>query len=199
MKLPITILSLLSLLSLFAFPAIAQQAADLHPKLQSLKTNYDSAIARATAPLTETYLKELDRLKIEFTKSGEIKAALEVDSILKSIRSPREPGDTDFDGLTLSKMSLNQFKAWISTVTISEVESPYNNHYEFIGERMISTRGGTTEKREHENASVAVGKLFVPFTSTNATITIDESLTKAEISYSTGGRYEGRITKRGLR
>jgi hypothetical protein len=190
MKLPITILSLLAL------PAVAQHSAGLHPRLQSLKTNYDSALARATAPLTETYLKELDRLKIEFTKSGDLKAALEVDTILKSIRSPREQSDADFHGLTLSKLSLNQFKAWISTVTITEVESPYNNHYEFIGERMISIRGDTTEKRVHENATVAVGKLFVPFTSTNATITIDESLTKAEISYSTGGRYEGRITKR---
>ena len=188
MKLFATVFALLTL------PAAAQQSPNLNPRLQTLKTNYESAISRATAPLTETYQKELEKLKLEFTKSGDTKSALEVDSFLKSTRSLQAPSDTDFRGLTLSKMSLNQFKAWLRTVTITEINSPYSNKYQLVDERIISTRADTAKDREHADATIAVGKLFVPFTSTNATITFNEALTVAEISYSSGGEYLGRIS-----
>ena len=192
MKMPLSLLSLFLLVS----PATGEEGTPsaLPPQLETLKANYEAAVARATTPLTDTYLRELDKLKAEYTKAGNLEAALEVDKILQSLKSPSPAGKADFQGLTLSQMSLDQFKAWLGTVTIVERDSPYLNRYRFVDGQIVSTRGDSDKEREHENASVAVGKLFVPFTSTNATITFNESLTKAEISYSTGGKFEGEIT-----
>jgi len=54
-------------------------------KLVSLRGSYQSAMTKATAPIQKTYVAELEKLKIEFTKSGNLEAALAVDTELKTI------------------------------------------------------------------------------------------------------------------
>ncbi|MCB1079172.1 MAG: hypothetical protein KDM64_15235, partial [Verrucomicrobiae bacterium] len=105
MKMPLSLLSLFLLVS----PATGEEGTPsaLPPQLETLKANYEAAVARATAPLTDTYLRELDKLKAEYTKAGNLEAALEVDKILQSLKSPSPAGKADFQGLTLSQMSLD--------------------------------------------------------------------------------------------
>lgn len=199
------LLTLLLLSPLVSLPLSAEESPALPPRLRTLQENYEAALARATLPITETYLKELDKLKAEFARSGDHASTLAAEKLAASVqRDPRGTGsgagagagDDNFAGLPLSRMSIRQFKAWLRTVTITEVDSPFLNQYRWEGDKLLSRRGGGNQDREHENVIVEVGKLFVPFTSTNATLVIDESLTRAEITYSTGGRFEGRIAKR---
>ena len=50
-----------------------------------LKENYDKAVARVMARLKPAYQQELVRLKTELTKSGDLQAALAVDTAIKSL------------------------------------------------------------------------------------------------------------------
>lgn len=56
------------------------QDASLPEKAQKLRESYRAAIDRATAPLTKTYLAELQRLKIEYTKAADLKGALAIEN-----------------------------------------------------------------------------------------------------------------------
>lgn len=94
----------------------------------------------------------------------------------------------------LGELNDRQFKEWLSTVIISEVESPYGNNYTYENEVLKSIRPGLNSARFHPTATIERGKLIVPFTDSNATITIDPSMKKARVSYSTGGDYPAAIT-----
>lgn len=79
---------------------VSAQDAPLPEKLSTLKTSYQAAVARATTPLTKTYLSELERLKIEYTKKGDLQAALAVDAELKLLvaaNSPQMPLEASTD------------------------------------------------------------------------------------------------------
>lgn len=63
----------------------AQEAQQTPEKLSALRTAYQSAITRATDPITKTYGTELERLKVEFTQKGDLQSALAVDAELKGL------------------------------------------------------------------------------------------------------------------
>jgi len=67
----------------FCSTAQAQTEPPLPPKLTSLKAGYESALARATLPITQTYIQELQKLKTEYTRAGNLEAALATDKLLK--------------------------------------------------------------------------------------------------------------------
>jgi hypothetical protein len=173
---------------------LAQAPSILPDKLQALQSSYEAATARATAPLTATYLKELEKLRLDYTRQGDPEAALAAATLIKNASTPK-PGDSNADVSTipLRQMTVDQFKKWLASVIITETDSPFQNQYTYDGQTLTSTRGGASEARAHDNVIIEVGRLFVPFTSTNATIVVDPSLTKAEISFSTGGKYEGKV------
>ena len=52
-------------------------------KLTKLRESYQAAISKATAPIQKTYTTELEKLKSEFTKVGDLESALAVDAELK--------------------------------------------------------------------------------------------------------------------
>lgn len=161
-----------------------------------LQDNYDAAIARATAPITATYVKELEKLKADYTRAGDLKSALAADELIKeALAAVKESsGGGDGTGVPLAEMTERQFKRWLSKVVIAEVDSPSMNQYFFDGETLTTMRPGLAAPRTHQNANIQPGKVFVPFTNTNATITIDPSMTKAEVVYSTGGRHAATIS-----
>jgi len=74
-----------------ALHASAQQAST--EKLEKLKLSFQQAMERATKPIKTTYQTELEKLKIEYTKAGNLEAALAVDAELKDIvvSSPATP------------------------------------------------------------------------------------------------------------
>ena len=60
-------------------------------KLIKLRGSYESAITKATAPIQKTYITELEKLKIEFTKAGKLEDALSVDGEIKKLAPPSSP------------------------------------------------------------------------------------------------------------
>jgi hypothetical protein len=54
-------------------------------KLTKLRGGYEAAVAKVTAPIQKTYANELEKLKSEFTRAGNLEAALAVDTELKSL------------------------------------------------------------------------------------------------------------------
>jgi hypothetical protein len=182
-----------SCLVLLLLSAVAvAQGESIPPKIQALKAGYESAVQRATAPLTKSYLQELQRLKAEYTRAGDLTGALAADSLIQATTASAgavpvlSAGDT-----ALASMGVEQFKSWLTTVAITEVTG-FKNRFTFDGKDFISTKDGAAP-RVHQNVAFSVGKIFVPFTSTNATIEIDSTRRKAEVIYSTGQKVEAVI------
>jgi len=59
-------------------------ARPMPDRLTTLRANYERAIERANAPINLQYRDALQRLKTEYTKAGNLEAALAVDGELKS-------------------------------------------------------------------------------------------------------------------
>lgn len=146
---------------------------------------------RATAPLTKTYVQELQKLKAEYTQSGDLKTALALDTMIKELEQPAGTGAAG--SVPLSRMVSGQFKDWLATVVITE-ETGFRNSFTYDGKDVFSSKPDAPSPRAHQNVIIEPGKIFVPFTSTNATIVIDESLDKAQVTYSTGGKIRATIT-----
>jgi len=71
--------------SLFAFALISfSTKAVAIDELGKLKASYETAVAKATAPLKATYEKELQKLLERYTKAGNIDDASKVIAELKS-------------------------------------------------------------------------------------------------------------------
>ncbi len=67
--------------------------AEVPPKLEELNAKYAAAVENATEPLKQTYLGELKKLLDEYTKQGNLEAALEVKTILDEISPEPEAAD----------------------------------------------------------------------------------------------------------
>ena len=61
------------------------------PSLIRLKDNYDNAVARKVGALRLAHGQELTKLKTDLTKSGDLQAALAVDTALKALESSSPP------------------------------------------------------------------------------------------------------------
>lgn len=167
----------------------AQEQAELPEKARKLQQSYQAAAERAIAPLRATYIKELEKLKAEYTRAGDLKGAVSVDTLIQDA-GVSAGGDK---AMRLADMSERQFKRWLGDVKIVELESPYLNEYSYENEVLTTMRPGLTSPRSHPTGTVEPGKLFVPFTNMSATIIIAPDLTKAVVQYNTGTRYEARI------
>jgi hypothetical protein len=68
-----------------SFPIHA--AEPLPPKTLKLKESYDTAIQRATDPITKVYLAELTRHKVEATRAADLKGAIAIDAEITRVSS----------------------------------------------------------------------------------------------------------------
>jgi len=168
--------------------ALAQDSNPLPEKLRNLTRSYEAAVQRATTPLTKTYVMELEKLKQEYTRSGNMAAATAAEALMKAATQPAATSSADT--LTAS-IGVEQFKAWLATVSITEL-SGFKNTYTYDGRELTSIKDGGNP-RQHPNATISAGKIFVPFTSTNATIQFDAARSKATVTYSTGEKIEAKI------
>ena len=85
-------LALSGLVLLFAVTSQAQAPAKAQPdRLINLRSNYERAIERVSAPVSAQYRDELQKMKIEYTKAGNLEAALAVDEELKARFTPPPP------------------------------------------------------------------------------------------------------------
>lgn len=185
----------MSFQSIFAvyslFLVLTGKAADAMPdKLAALKLSYDAAMIRATAPITQTYVQELQKLKTEYTKAGNLEAALAVDAILKETMAAT-PGSAaqaasgpSFAGKKLSKMTIEEFKAWLTTVSIVE-GAGQKTVFQYDGTAFTSVQGPSFAPRTHKGVEIELGKIVVPFSTDICVIRIAESLKSAEVRYDT--------------
>lgn len=159
----------------------AEPDAGLPVGLQSLKDNYDAAIQRSVEPLRQKYVEELKRRAVELKEAGDDDAAAMAASMLEVAEQP-----IVVPSGPKTKSGVEAFKDWLSTVTIEEEEG-FNMIYRWDGEVLTSIKNGGPPRR-HEDANITENKILVPFTNTNATITVNEARTQAEVVYSTGVR-----------
>jgi hypothetical protein len=101
----IAMLSRILALTLLASSIVAAEP----DKLTKLRDSYEAAMSKATAPIQKTYVAELEKLKIEFTKAGNLEFALAVDAELKTLTgaSPTDSNLTASPPVTGSKKSLS--------------------------------------------------------------------------------------------
>lgn len=106
-------------LLIFTFLATSLLAAEPE-KLTKLRSSYESAIAKATAPIQKTYTTELEKLKLEFTKAGKLEDALAVSEELKSLTSSTQITEVRPIGSPAPPTRLRSFK------TVTEFQTWFN-------------------------------------------------------------------------
>jgi len=73
---------LTAVLALLATCIYGAEDPALPERVKTLTSNYEAAIARANAPLTKTYLDELNKMKLEYTRAGEPRIGLAGGSLI---------------------------------------------------------------------------------------------------------------------
>ena len=63
---------------------VGSSAQEPAPELSKLKSSYEGAVQRATLPITETYVKELTKLKDSYTRAAKLQEALAVEKELQN-------------------------------------------------------------------------------------------------------------------
>ena len=116
-------------------------------KLAKLRGSYESAISKATAPIQKTYVSELEKLKIEFTKAGNLEAALAVDSELKLHRSATpsmSPSPTSQPTTLGDLKTTRQFGKWLEGTAWKREEAEVTGevlHFDKHGLNFTFTNG----------------------------------------------------------
>lgn len=108
--------------------AISQEASQLPDRAAAVQASYKAAVARATAPLTKTYLAELERLKADYTKKGDLKSALAVDTEIKSHQSAETPGQGAMVSTSSARPASGRGEItpeWLNTITIARGTTIY--------------------------------------------------------------------------
>lgn len=79
-------------------------SAETPAELVQLKTSYEAAAQRALAPVKETYVAELDKLRVHYASTGNLGAALAAEAEMQAVQSrnasPESTGNgTVFEGI----------------------------------------------------------------------------------------------------
>ncbi len=180
----------LALLLSSAVFAGAQTDDKLPPRLEQLQMNYEAAIQRATAPLTLKYIDELRKAKNDYLKAGDLAGAQAANDLLNEALTAQTKEDTP-------AMTMAGFKRWLGKVKITEIDSPFKIAYTYDDHIINSSRPDRQGLRPHRSATIETGKIVVPFTDTQATISIHPNLSEATVTYSTDKQtYKASITKK---
>ncbi len=173
----------------FLFPilAVSEEPKVLPEKLKKLQGDYLAAIEKATAPITDRYLQELAKLKAEYLRTSDLPGAVATEEVIKAMSAVAKP--TGLHG-----MSDAEFKRWLRSVKISEVDSPYGHIFVYDNDIVTSMRSDKSGVRNHTTGTVDIGRLVAPFANTTATIIILPTLTEARISYTGGGTFKAEIS-----
>lgn len=75
---------LTKLILIFPLMALALFAAE-PTKLQELRAAHQEAVAKATAPLQQTYIQELEQLMVGYIRDGKLRDALTVSDEIKKL------------------------------------------------------------------------------------------------------------------
>jgi hypothetical protein len=162
---------------------------NLPDRAVELKTNYAASVAKAVANIDRTYVTELQRLKLDYTKAGDLEAAVATETLIKNL-DVAGPSASIGAG-KLSSMKLGEFKRWLRTVRIVETTGE-KRAFEYDNSQILSIRGyGAAQEnqaietpiREHPDAEIELGLIRVPFSTDLCIIRVDEDLKTATVRY----------------
>ena len=97
---------------------IIAMAQDAPERLSTLRSQHEAALERIAKPIREKYLTELEKLKLEYTKAGNLDAALAVDGALKKNSEVSERQQTTPIIGSLTKILLNH--KWVLKVDVGQ-------------------------------------------------------------------------------
>jgi hypothetical protein len=173
-------------------PSPEEPSLSLPDRVATLKARYEGMIARARIPITQTYIRALQKLKSDYTNSGNLEAALATDSLLKRALEESQVESRVEKPTKLSEMSIEDFKEWLLTVKIEEIDGE-NTTFQFDGTYMISIRPASPTPRTHNGTEVEVGVISVPFSTDLAVIRVSDNLRSATIRYDEEPQLEAKI------
>ncbi len=162
-------------------------------RLKTLTANYEAAIGRATAPLTKAYLDELNKMKFEYTRAGDLKSALLVETLITKYTTetaPTAPAKDQPLPHMLTRMTIDQFKSWLATVVIVQGDGGV---IEYDGATIFVTDHRTSIRSPYRKATIEIGKITIPFSASIYTVNIDSRLKSATINTSTGAQFPAKI------
>lgn len=168
-----------------------QDTGNLPERVLTLKSTYKSAVAKAIEPLNRTFAGELAKLKTDYTKAGNLEAAVAVDGLLQALAAPGASPTSSAGSAKLSEMKLSEFKRWLRTVRIIELDGE-RRAFEYNDSQIQSIRQYAQSKeaqpietpiREHPDAEIELGLIRVPFSTDLCIIRIDEDLKSATVRY----------------
>ncbi len=71
---------------ILAFTLLTLSLSAVEPeRLTKMRGSYEAAMTKATAPIQKTYIAELEKMKMEFTKSGKLEEALAVEQEIRKL------------------------------------------------------------------------------------------------------------------
>ncbi len=180
-------------LAILVTPVQGEDPKVLPDKLAGLKHNYEAALVRATTPITQTYVQQLQKLKVEYTKAGNLEAALATDAILKEFTQKTQIAGSAATSFPrdLSAMTIVQFKEWLATVSIVE-KAGAKTVFQYDGTTFTSIRGPTFAPRAHK-VEIELGKISVPFSTDLGVIRVSENLKSAVITYDSEAPIDAKI------
>lgn len=150
----------------------AQSAAPEPAKLGELRKSYQGAISRATAPITKTYLAELDRLKTDLTKKGDLQGALAVEAEIKMHSSASDEASIPADDLIKTVAGTK----WKNRDKAAKERIEFDEGKVFFVDPAGGRRGYTLNADGHLRARFKYGSGQM------VTITFDRRLSTFEIS-----------------
>jgi len=162
----------------------AQDAAPPPPpeKLVALKDSYQAAINRATTPITKTYLVELEKLKTEYTKKGDLASAIAVDDELKPLAALQASPPTISERLKVpipSTLEPSLAEALLGTIWIPEKESKWIANFTFIDDRHVQMTEVTGSSGKYDYTVDSKDTVRFKFTSgTVNTLQFDKKVRK---------------------
>jgi hypothetical protein len=132
---PIAMLPRTLVLTVFVSSLLAAEP----DKLTKLRGSYESAMTKATAPIQKTYTTELEKLKIELTKLGNLEGALAVDAELKKIsnsgNATAAPSPASIGSGKRELLNVLNDSVWIGTWEWGDVD------FTFKGDSVIQQAG----------------------------------------------------------
>ncbi len=81
-------------------------------KLLKLRSGFEGAVTRAVTPIQKTYLQELEKLKTEFTRAGNLEDALAVADEIKKLASESTSSSAQATGTKKSLLSSLKGTKW---------------------------------------------------------------------------------------
>jgi hypothetical protein len=100
--------------------------------LERLRTSWERARERALKPIDLIYCKELERLKLKYTRLGKLEDALAVQNELQKIKPPSEPKVTSKKQATMELLTSSECRWNDGTILKFRTDGTIGSKYKWL-------------------------------------------------------------------